>query len=192
MGYNTDLIGHFTVEPHLNAAEVEWLIAYADTRRWDRPAGPYVVLDNPAVREEYDEIQAFNRPAPGEPGLNCDWVPCPDGDCIAFDGREKFYEPGAWLAYLIDHFLRPGAVASTSGDRGFAGFTFDHHVNGIVAAHRADTRRLWLIEVIDNEVAERTLVQGEDEAMVWGLLPYEKRAGAERDGQSRRRRRRST
>ena len=68
MGYNTDLIGHFNVEPHLNSAEVEWLTAYAETRRWDRPAGPYVVLGNPGVLEEYDEIDRYDRQPPVSPG----------------------------------------------------------------------------------------------------------------------------
>ena len=95
------------------------------------------------------------------------------------------------MDYLIDHFLRPGALASTSDDRAFAAFTFDHRVDGVVAARRQDTRRLWLIQVIDNEVVERTLVEGENEAMVWGLMPYERQANAERDEVARRRRSRS-
>ncbi len=64
----------------------------------------------------------------------------------------------AWLQYLIDHFLRPGAAARSSGRPDFASFTFDHVVNGIVAAERNDTRELWLIRCHDNQISTETLV----------------------------------
>jgi hypothetical protein len=38
------------------------------------------------------------------------------------------------LAYLIEHFLRPGAAAATSGDPQFSGLTFDHTLTGEIEA----------------------------------------------------------
>jgi hypothetical protein len=78
-----------------------------------------------------------------------------------------------WLRYLIEHFLAPDARAATSGNPAFAGFSFDHEVNGVLAARRRDTGRLWLIKVRANRVREHTLVHGVSEEEIWGPLPYE-------------------
>ena len=68
------------------------------------------------------------------------------------------------MTYVVDHFLRrPGAFASHTGDPLFEYFTFDHVAAGVVVACRRDTRRLWAIEVHDNEVVERDLVPGVEE-----------------------------
>jgi hypothetical protein len=95
MGYTTDIIGTVEVTPKLNDTEVGYLTAFAGTRRWFRPAGRYVVLDNPAVDEAYDDVENYNRPWLGEPSLWCQWVPCWEGCCLSFDGREKFYAPSS-------------------------------------------------------------------------------------------------
>lgn len=189
MGYTTDIIGHFTITPPLNAAEEEWLQAHAQTRHWWRPDGPYVVLDNPALPEEHDDSGTYSLTYPGTPGLWCGWTPCCEGACLAHDGIEKFYEPTAWLRYLIKHFLRDGAQAQTSGEPQFEDFTFDHVVSGAVAAHRRDTGRLWLIKVSNNRVREQTVVDGDPEESVYGPLPYQDRkdAASQRRGQRRAR-----
>jgi len=173
VGYTTDLIGHIAVDPPLNDAEVEYLNAFAETRRWSRPGGRYVVLDHPMLEESYDDMELFNIPWPGEPGLHCDWVPSCDGRCITYNGNEKFYAPGPWLRYLIDHFLKPEAKAGESGEAAFDDFTFDHVLNGVVAACRRDTAKLWLIRVNDNRLREQVLFKGTDEREVWGPFPYE-------------------
>jgi hypothetical protein len=190
MGYTTDFLGHFEITPALNDAEREYLAAFAESRRWDRPHGPYAVPDHPVLDEATppgDGLDRYNRPAPGQPQLYCQWRVCPLGCCLSWDGHEKFYEPTRWLEYLIAHFLAPGADASHTGDIRFAEFTFDHFVNGVVAACRRDTRRLWTITACDNVVRERTLVRGDDEWKAWGPFPYE----VEADRWSRRRPRRS-
>lgn len=63
-----------------------------------------------------------------------------------------------WLQYLIDHFLRPGAHARLDGRPAFEHFTFDHMVNGIIAAERDDTRELFLIVCEDNAIHREVLV----------------------------------
>ena len=209
MGYSTDFLGHIDISPPLNPSEVEYLTAFGESRRWDRPGGPYEVPDNPRldavvlgdpdpvtgvpsvrapVSAGSDDHERFNRTAPGQPQLHCQWIPCPSGCCLSYDGHEKFYEPTAWMRYLIDHFIKPGAAASRSGLECFEQFTFDHEMNGVVAACRRDTRRLWVIEVDSNVVTERDLYRGVDESLVWGPFPYEQEID---DLRARRRRRRA-
>jgi hypothetical protein len=157
MRYPTEVLGEVEVRPRLNDAEIDYLTAFARTRRWFRPQGPYVVL-GPDADETYDDLAAINRPWPGEPSLACDWVPCDSGRRMCFNGRESFARPAEWLRYLIDTFLGPQAIARSSGEAVFERFTFDHVLNGVFALRRSDTGRLWLIQVDDNVVTERELV----------------------------------
>lgn len=176
MGYTTDFVGWVQIDPPLNEHETEYLRAFSRTRRWDRPAGRYVVLPHPLTDDEPtvgSGTDAYNRPARGEPGLWCPWAPTTDGKALAFDSHEKAYDAVSWLGYLIRVFLEPGAEAGTSGDRQFESFTFDHVCDGAVAACRRDTGRLSLILVTDNQVDELVLLPGVPESVVWGGLPYE-------------------
>lgn len=173
MGYSTDFVGHINVEPRLNAAEQRFLSRFNKSRRMHRHSGPYTVsdADDRAGDLGVDVIDS-NEPPPGQPGLWCQWEPSCEGKCLVWDDGEKFYAPTEWMRYLIDHFLRPGALASTSGLPGFEGFTFDHHCNGEIAACRRDTSRLWLIVVDDNEVYEEERVLGTPVELVWGGADY--------------------
>src|ERR687896_580522 len=115
MRYPTEVLGEVEIRPRLNEAEIDYLTAFARTRRWFRPQGPYVVL-GPDATETYDEaLAAINRPWPGEPSLACDWVPCDSGRRMCFNGRESFCRPAEWLRYLIDTFLGPNAAAIHRG-----------------------------------------------------------------------------
>jgi hypothetical protein len=175
MGYTTDFIGHIEVNPPLNVAEQHYLHAFSASRRYDRAGGPYDVPGNPSA--EYDDrpadLDAYNAVGPGQPSLWCGWVPCWEGCCISFNGHDKFYSATRWLTYLIDHFLAPKARAADSGLDCFAEFTFDHVLDGIIAACRRDTRELYLIEVERNVVRERTLHAPDARFFDAGPLPYE-------------------
>ncbi len=175
MGYTTDFIGHVECDPPLNAAEQMYLLAFASSRRYRRPGGPYEVPGNPAAERDVRPADpaAYNSVGPGQPSLWCGWQPSWDGRCLAYDGVEKFYGAAEWMAYLIDHFLRPGASAKNSAASWFEGFTFDHQLNGIVAACRRDTHGLFLIEVADNVVREHPLLLSRSRPEAAGLLPYE-------------------
>jgi hypothetical protein len=175
MGYTTDFIGHVVVDPPLNDAEQQYLRAFSSSRRYDRSNGPYYVPGSPAAErdERPVDMDTYNATAPGQPSLWCQWAPCWDGCCIAFDGHEKFYAATSWLRYLIDHFLAPGAFASSSRRPEFEHFTFDHTLDGVIAACRRDTRELYLIRVERNVVREETLVPPTPEYFDMPDLPYE-------------------
>ncbi len=71
MGYTTDFVGHIECDPPLNAAEQMYLLAFASSRRFDRPGGPYEVPGNPAAErdEESADPTLVNAIAPGQPSL---------------------------------------------------------------------------------------------------------------------------
>lgn len=194
MGYTTDFIGHVDIDPPLNEAERAYLAAFADSRRWQRPGGPYAVPLNPAAARLDDEGgverhgERYNRPPDGQPSLWCQWVPCWDGCCLSYDGREKFYRSTEWMTYLIDHFLAPGAQARGSNLELFRGFSFDHQLDGIVAGCRRDNKELFLIVVDDNIVTCEVLREADLRYVDYPPLAYEALADAENARRPRRRR----
>jgi len=153
MGYTTDFEGDVTVEPPLNAAEIQYLDRFAETRRMDRDHGPYYVEGSGDFGQGGDpDIRNFNTPPDDQPGLWCQWVPTPDGTAIVWDGGEKFYHAEAWMKYIIQHFLQPKAHASKVDDEQFAEFTFDHILNGEIYAQGEEANDTWKLIVRDNEV----------------------------------------
>lgn len=159
MGYTTDFIGHIEINPPLNTAEQHYLLAFSESRRCERLGGCYDVPGNPAAEnsEAPIDIDTYNAVAPGQPSLWCGWQPSWGGAYLMFNGHEKFYGATQWMTYLISHFLAPRAHAADSGLACFDGFTFNHVLDGIVAACRQDTRELYLILVEQNVVHEQTL-----------------------------------
>lgn len=174
MGYTTDFIGHVDVTPSLNEAELAYLNAFRLSRRFDRPGGPYQVPSNPyADDREGVDVDTYNRIAPGQPQLWCQWEACWQGCCLAFDGHEKFYQPVPWMEYLIEHFLMPGAAASSSGLPTFEQFTFDHRLDGLVVGCRRDNKELFGIRVTDNLVTTEVLWAADSRYVDYPPLPYE-------------------
>jgi hypothetical protein len=168
MGVSTNYLGHVEIVPSLNQAEYDYLDAFARSRRSDRPGGPYAVTpEDPHTGSSEREIERYNRIADGQPGYWCQWVPCPRGCCLVWNGHEKFCAGPAWLQYLIDHFLRRDARAKTSGGSQFAGFTFNHEMRGMIVGEQADNRELFLLSVEANEVNSEILRRGDC------VLPWE-------------------
>ncbi|WP_109506495.1 hypothetical protein [Nocardioides speluncae] len=189
MGYTTDFVGHVDIDPALNEDEINYLTAFSASRRFDRAGGPYAVPGNPAAEQRGETaIEAYNRSAPGQPGLWCQWTPCWDGCCLAFDGTEKFYSPVRWMSYLIEHFLKPGAQASRSDDPQFAGFTFDHVLDGMIVGCRRDNKELYSITVTNNRVRETVLRPSDTRYLDYPPLPYESAIDRQRADRARRRR----
>ncbi len=161
MGYDTEYLGHLTVTPPLNPAEVEWLSGFAD---WGAlPDGdPFRLPMNP--RAELAQACADRGGALGQPrmvptGIQ-DWRVCTHGDRITWQRREKSNDATAVLRFLVEHYLGPGARAKDCGREGFEEFTFDHRLDGVLAACRDDTDELFLIVVEDSVIDTETLVPG--------------------------------
>lgn len=82
MGYTTDFVGWVQIDPPLNEHETDYLRAFNRTRRWDRSEGRFVVLPHPLADDEpKSDVDAYNRPAKGEPGLWCPWTVTRRRDC---------------------------------------------------------------------------------------------------------------
>ncbi len=174
MGYTTDFLGHIDIRPSLNEAECAYLSAFGHTRRYDRGKGPYHVPPNPYA-DDTGRItgKRLSTPPPGQPGPWCRWVPCWDGCCLTLDGEEKIYDPVRWLDYLIQHFLAPGAEASTSDEAVFDDFTFDHRLDGLVVGCRRDDKKMFAIRVDDNAITQEILRPADPRYLDYPPLPAE-------------------
>jgi hypothetical protein len=167
VGVNTDDLGHVEIVPSLNQAEYDYLLAFVRSRRSYRSGGPYAVIpEDPHTGSNEREVQRYNQIADGQPGHWCQWIPCPHGCCLVWDGREKFYAGASWLQYLIEHFLRRGAKAQGSGDPQFGAFSFDHEMNGVIVGEQGDSRELFLLRVQQDEVTREILRPG-DPTLPW-------------------------
>lgn len=162
MGVSTTYIGHIEIDPPLNRAERDYLLAFAASRRSWRQAGAYAVTpQEPHTGNSDAATRRYNMMAKGQPSLWCQWVPCPKGCCLSWDGHEKFYAGASWLQYLMDHFLRPGAEASSSKARQFNLFTFNHRMDGVIAGRQEDNRELFLLRVADSQLTQELLRRGD-------------------------------
>jgi hypothetical protein len=59
------------ITPPLNQHEIDYLLAFAETRHEPRSTGPYALGYG-------DEIQDARDPDQGKPGYWCWWAPTPD------------------------------------------------------------------------------------------------------------------
>ncbi|GAA2815412.1 hypothetical protein GCM10010441_45070 [Kitasatospora paracochleata] len=160
MGYTTTFTGRIAVEPPLGAQEIAYLRKFAGTRRMDRDNGPYYVDGTGYAGQGRDaDIREYSKPPAGQPGLSCRWEPTDDGTAIEWNGWEKFYNATEWMAYLVDHFLKPGAHAQ--GMPGFEDFTFDHVLNGVIDAQGEEDWDTWQLTVSDNTVSATGPVEPE-------------------------------
>ena len=192
MGYTTDFIGHIDIQPPLNGDEQRYLTAFMHTRHYRRKAGEYFVPGNPVAEDRGSvDIDRYNQVDPRQPSFYCQWEVCWDGCCIAWSGAEKFYDAVPWLEYLINHFLKPGAYAESSGLPSFEGFTFDHRADGVIAACRRDTKELSLIRVASNRVSREVLWPEDDTYLDLPPLPYEEEIDRWEERRARRRGKRS-
>jgi len=135
MGYTTEFIGSFTVTPSLRPEHEAYLRTFSRTRRMKRDKGKAEQLPD-AIRSlaglpigeeggyfvggqgyfgqmEDGSVIDYNRPPLGQPHLWCHWVPTVGGSNLEWNGAEKFSKYAEWLAYLIEHFLKPWGYAVT-------------------------------------------------------------------------------
>ena len=101
MGYTTDFWGEVSIDPPLNAEEIEFLTKFSRTRRMDRKNGAYYVDGTGDFGQGQDtDIVNYNRPPEGQPGFWCQWVPSKDGRFIEWDGG------GVNFALFSEHATR--------------------------------------------------------------------------------------
>ena len=137
MGYHTEFSGSFAVTPALKPEHIEYLRLFSRTRRLGRNASKAAALHDP-VREaaglpigekgayftggtgfygqDRDPSVLDSNHAPlGQPGLWCMWTPSDDGTAIEWDGGEKFYNYTEWMAYILEHFIKPWGYTLNGG-----------------------------------------------------------------------------
>ena len=146
MGYTTDFVGQFNVNPRMTKAHAEYLQAFADTRRMVRnpeiaatmpdpkreavglpigeQAGYFVGGPGFAGQDHDASIVDYNREPKAQPGLWCKWVPSKDLRGIKWSGMEKFYDYTEWLNYMIEYFLSPWGY-EVSGEVRYRGASRD-------------------------------------------------------------------
>lgn len=148
MGNKTKYWGQINIEPPLSPTEIEYLNEFNETRRMLRKNGPYFVggTGMRGQNENDPDVLIGNQPPLGQPSLWCQWIPTEHGRHLEWDRNPTFHYAAEWMLYLIQHFLKPGAIAIG-------------HVPGIVGDHVAN----GFIEVVgEGHPADYTVIRVED------------------------------
>jgi hypothetical protein len=154
MGYCTFYEGQIEINPPLNKDEMNYLSKFRQTRRMHREKGPYFVDGSGFMGQGHDDdVFDFNSPDPSQPGLWCKWEITEDGRFIEWDGGEKFYDDIQWMRYLIDHFLKPDALAKES----LPFLQCNHVMNGTIYSQGEEIDDTWAIHVENNMVEGRKI-----------------------------------
>ena len=123
----------------------------------DRKRGPYFVNgESVAFTKEKDnsDIIDFNRPPTGQPGLWCNWEVTEEGKYIQWNDMEKFYNDAEWMSYIIQHFLKPDAIAKKE----LPFLQCNHTLNGKIFCQGEDYDDTSFIIVEDNNVSRRKAI----------------------------------
>lgn len=155
MGYNTNFEGRIEIDPPLNNKEINYLIKFSQTRHMTRGLGPYWVTDIPYQDSNKElDVKNCNIPPPSQPGLWCNFEPSFSGTALVWNEAEKTYGAVEWIQYIIDHFLKPGAITQVlAPDHGiFQHFQYNHIRNGEFIAQGEDPEDRWKLKVTNNVV----------------------------------------
>ena len=179
MGYTTDFVGHIDITPPLNDDEINYLTAFAESRRCDRPGGPYDVPGNPAAERNLLVDRTIKRD-----GARATGSVVPVGAVLGrlLSGLQRLREvlrrdPLA----ALPHRALPRAQRSWPRGRVipmFANFGFDHRLDGMVVGCRRDNKELYAIRVIGNEVVEEILRPADQRYVERPPLPTRSRSTA--------------
>ena len=182
MGLHTSYLGHIRIAPALSPDEIEFVRRFNETRHCGEDSAPLRTVQHPAENESTGDVGAYNRAAPGMPGLWCPWTCCAAGCCLHWDGVEKPDSPQQWLEYLIDRFLRPGALLGDDPEARRLGLTFDHVLDGVLVGERRETSELFALEVERNVVTRTLLVPAAEGTDDYGYRSpeWERESRAER------------
>ncbi|MEO7422031.1 MAG: hypothetical protein ABIU87_06520 [Ornithinibacter sp.] len=162
MGFSTHYLGFLTITPHLNPAEVQWLSGFAD---WGAlPDGdPFHLPMNPraALAKAFADAGGSLCARGSVPYGVEHWRVCEHGERVTWRrGSEKSNDAVQALTFLVENYLGPDAKAKDSDNPDFADFTFDHRLDGVIAAEREDTDELFLIRAKDSVLSLETIVAG--------------------------------
>lgn len=101
MGYSTEFVGSFTIQPSVDEATYQLLLGLATTRRMKRRVSKKYGVDGEFyVVDDEKNIANRNQPPRTQPSLWCQWLIQPDHKTIRWDGKDKFSEYIPWLLYL--------------------------------------------------------------------------------------------
>lgn len=152
MGYTTEFSGRIHIEPLLSQDEIKYLLLFANTRRMRCEQGPYYVARGGfAGQDNGPDVLDYNEPPHGQPSLWCQWVPTEDGSGLEWNEMEKFYFAFEWMQYLVEHFLKPNALARQAAPQEFA-FLQGHEMNGLIQAQGEEPEDQWTLFVSQNRV----------------------------------------
>ncbi len=160
MGYQTDFIGYFQIDPPLGEREAAFINRISGSPFLQDPGGPL------RVANEDDEV--LRDLLSGAPRGWSNWTVCRQGCCLSYDGGDKANHMAPWLKFLMATFLTHGATAE-----GVDGMTCDHVLNGMVVGSRRDTRELYSLTVRDNEVEVELLWPGNPKWSDYPRLAYQ-------------------
>ena len=157
MGYSTYFTGKFEFNKPVTEELKNYINKFCDTRRMIRDVekikeiypnwkelcfngqlgreGEYFIGGNGFMGQEHDaSIVNYNYAPASQPGLWCQWII--NGDCLEWDGGEKFYNYIEWLEYLIKHFFKP----------------LEYVLNGDISWQGEDEEDFGNIHVVDNVI----------------------------------------
>lgn len=141
MGYTTEFSGNLYTNKPVTDEFLNYINRFAAIRHMERDeekvkllypdwakhcfrygelgnGGQYFVGGN-GMEYADKSVLNINGPAPGVPGLWCQWV-MPTNCQLTWDGGEKFYDYFEWLEYLIEHFFAPSGYI-LNGEIAFQG-----------------------------------------------------------------------
>ena len=180
MGYTTDFNGSFKFNKPVEPWLIEYINKFCNSRRMKRDNNKIKELypkwkdlcfnGELGFEGEYfvggigfmgqggdDSVLNHNAPAFTQPGLWCQWIITDDGECLEWDGGEKFYYYEEWLEYLIENFFAPlGYVLN--GDVSFQGEDYDDFGVIVVTDNVVSTEDGIRITSMD-ELDDETLIE---------------------------------
>ncbi len=130
MSHQIIIQGELALNPKLSPSQRAYLSRFSNTRRMKRnnnllikedddlrtdvnlPLGvdsEYYVGSPAAMGQDFDNpsVVAVSEPPGTQPGLWCGWSPNRTGTKLVWNRNIIEFEPPEWLAYIINHFLKP-------------------------------------------------------------------------------------
>lgn len=154
MPFDAHYTGKLTISPPLNLAEAKALGIFLAVRHVQTVNGPLDIRRS--LTPGHPDVVDWNKPAQNMPGLYTGLEITDDGASLVWNGEEKPGDLTEWIIYLIEYFLKPGAMfeeeaKQSAEDNLLHGFSFDHKVNGELHGGTSQNE-FWTIHVEDNEV----------------------------------------